>query len=215
MLQRFQHGHVLATRVVRFLGRQLGLQGLAFLRGEPLGLTGLVSEQPENRDSENDGRQRPHEIDPLPACHAKDGGMIDSRAFDDLLRAQLHPLGNGLSNWRIRRRKHDHAVDLVRANVQEQVRDLRIDHLGHRCRDEEIGQSLCAVTHGEPMGEIDDDTGEETSLGQAQQKAHRVELKRRGDESRERSHESPAHHDAADPLPGAPALDHQRAGNFQ
>ena len=65
------------------------------------------------------------------------------------------------------------------------------------------------------MGQVDDHAREEPGLGHAQQEAHPVELPGSLHQGRQRRDDPPGDHDPADPLPGAPLLDEERAGDLQ
>src|SRR5262249_24890714 len=66
-----------------------------------------------------------------------------------------------------------------------------------------------------PVGQVDDHARKETGFRQSQKEASRVELPRGVHESREDRDDAPRDHDPRNPLPGAPALDDQSAGNFK
>jgi hypothetical protein len=78
-----------------------------------------------------------------------------------------------------------------------------------------IGDRLRAVLIDEPMGQVDDDAGKKTSLGQSQEKPHSVELVRRSDERHGDGDQPPGKHDACNPAARAPALHDHTAWNFQ
>src|SRR5208282_1150102 len=67
----------------------------------------------------------------------------------------------------------------------------------------------------EPVGEVDEDAGEETGLGDAQQDSNEVEMRGRSNERHQDGDEPPGDHDAREPFARAPALDNEAAGNFE
>ena len=175
--------------MVRLLTRQLVLQRLALFGCQPFGLTRPVGEQPEDGDAEDDRGNGPQNVNPLPAGQAKDFRMINHRALDDLLRAELHPLRDGICGaGGAGGRCHNHPIDFMSADLQNLIRDNRIHDLRHRCGDEEIGQRLRPVPHGKPVGEVHNDAREEARLRKTEQEAHGVELERRGDRRGEPGH---------------------------
>ena len=65
------------------------------------------------------------------------------------------------------------------------------------------------------MGEVHDDSREESRLRQSQQKPHRVELMRCADKGHPDGDDPPGDHDAREPAPCTPTLYDDGAGNFQ
>ena len=67
---------------------------------------------------------------------------------------------------------------------EEGARHRRAQGEAERDGDDEAGQGARAALHGEPVGEVNDQAGEEAGLGDAEKEARGVELRRRFDEGR-------------------------------
>ena len=65
------------------------------------------------------------------------------------------------------------------------------------------------------MREVDEDAGEKTGFGQAEQKSQGIKVHGVMDERHSHADESPSDHDAREPATRAPFFDDHRAGNFQ
>jgi hypothetical protein len=63
--------------------------------------------------------------------------------------------------------------------------------------------------------EVDDDAGEETGFGDAEQKPHNVELHRRTDKCRASRNQAPSDENSREPFARAPSFDEECTGNFQ
>src|SRR6185295_3558282 len=179
--------HLVAGRARVLLALQLGQEGVARFGREPLRLLRPVGQVDEDEDTEHDGGDAPGDVDPLPSLEAPELGMMDGHA----------------------------PHDFVRADLQEDVRELGADDLGDGCGHEEVGQGPGAVAAREPMRQVDDDAWIEARLGQPQEEAHHVELERRLHEGGHGGHDAPGDHDARDPLPRAPPLDDERARDLE
>ncbi len=93
---------------------------------------------------------------------------------------------------------------------ERRTNDVRHGDGGHKDR-----AGFGAVFIAEPMGEIDDDSGEESSFRHTEQESSQIELARRVHSRQENGDQSPGDEDARHPLAGAPALHDQRAGYLE
>jgi hypothetical protein len=66
-----------------------------------------------------------------------------------------------------------------------------------------------------PIGEIEDDAGEEAGLGDAEQEAQDIEARDAADHRHQRRDDTPAHHDAGDPAARAEFLQREVARNLE
>ena len=64
------------------------------------------------------------------------------------------------------------------------------------------------------MREVEDDAGEESGFGDAQEEARGVELPWGADEEHEDGDDSPGDHDAGEPAAGSEAIEEQVRGDF-
>ncbi len=99
--------------------------------------------------------------------------------------------------------------------VQDPARHRPADQAGQRHRAHEPGGHLAAPRRRIPISEIEDDARKEPGLGHAEQKPHHIELRRRGDEQRERGNQPPGDHDAGDPHPRANPVKNEVARHLE
>src|SRR5258705_445340 len=92
-------------------------------------------------------------------------------------------------------------------DLENSPRQRRSDDVGKRDRSHEYRDCFGAVFNPEPVGEVDDDAGEETSFRYSEKKARRVKLSRGVDETDNNRDDAPRDHDAGNPAARAPALD--------
>ena len=100
-------------------------------------------------------------------------------------------------------------MDLQNSTSQGRADDVGKRDRGHECRD-----CFRAVFNPEPMGEIDDDSGEETSFRYSEKKARSVKLSRGVDETDNNRNDAPRDHDTGNPAAGAPSFDNNGPGGF-
>jgi hypothetical protein len=179
--------HVLAGGVLGLLSGQFILERLALVVLEPSGLGRSVGQEEQDEDAQDDCRNTPEDIGPLPARQTGDPGMVDQDAVDRL----------------------------VGPDPEQEVREFRANQLRERTGHEEVSQCPRSVTLGKPVGQVDDHAGIETGLGQPEQESDRVEMPGLGHQRSQGGEDPPGDHDPADPLPGTPALDDQRSRDLQ
>jgi hypothetical protein len=98
---------------------------------------------------------------------------------------------------------------------EQRARHRASDHGRKRHRRHEQRDDACPLPRREPIGEIEDDAGEEARFGDAQQKAHHVETGLAIDKSHGGGDEPPADHDARDPDGRAESLERQIARDLE
>ncbi len=103
-----------------------------------------------------------------------------------------------------------HAIEL-----QQQARQGAAKDEGQRRAEVEKAHRLRPVRSGEPVGEVQDDAGEEARLGHAQQEAQHIEGGFIVGKHHRGRHQAPGDHDAAHPDARANAVHDQIAGHFQ
>ncbi|MNF84002.1 hypothetical protein D3C84_663430 [compost metagenome] len=89
------------------------------------------------------------------------------------------------------------------------------DDAGNHRRHQEHRGDARTQCGREPVRQVQDDTGKETGLGHAQQKACDDQLVRRGDKGRGHRDHAPQHHDASERGPGSNALQVHIARYFE
>jgi hypothetical protein len=99
--------------------------------------------------------------------------------------------------------------------LQDPARDRAAQDARERNRREEQRGRLAAPRGRVPVGEVQDDAGEEARLGRAQQEADHVERHRRAHEHGGRREHAPGDHDAGDPAARAHAVQHHVAGHLE
>ncbi len=97
------------------------------------------------------------------------------------------------------------------AGLHDPARQRPADHAGHRHPAHEQRHHARAPMRRIPIGQVQDDAGEEARLGRAQQEAQQVEAGDAGAEHQRRRDQAPGHHDAGDPDARAHAR-HQQVG---
>ena len=108
-------------------------------------------------------------------------------------------------------------------SVQAEASVEREQRLRHRCADDDRDRRghheqrarAGAIGRRDPVGEIQDESGEESCLRQPEQNPDRIERSRAGDEHHGDRDEAPADHDARNPAARADALQDQVARNFE
>jgi hypothetical protein len=99
--------------------------------------------------------------------------------------------------------------------LHNQTRHRRAYQLRHRDGRHEHSDGLCAVFITIPVGQINDNSREESRLGQTEQKAHRIKFPFGRNKPHPDGEDSPGNHDSRDPFARAPSLDNQSARDFE
>jgi hypothetical protein len=99
--------------------------------------------------------------------------------------------------------------------LQDPARERAAQDARERNRREKQRGRLAAPRGRVPVGEVQDDAGEEARLGRAQQEADHVERHRRIHEHGGRREHAPGDHDAGDPAARAHAVQHHVAGHLE
>jgi len=89
------------------------------------------------------------------------------------------------------------------------------DEAGDGGGGEEGGGGTGAVGVGNPVGEVEEDAGEESGFGEAEEETEGVEGPRAVDEHEADGDDAPGDHDAGDPAAGADALLDEVGGEFE
>ena len=103
-----------------------------------------------------------------------------------------------------------HAVE-----PEQQARDRRADHGGNGNGDGEGGEEPRAIFRRIPVGQIENDAGEEAGFRHAEQEAQHVEAHLAADGRHQRRDDAPGHHDAGDPAAGAEFLQREIARHLE
>ncbi|CAB5629194.1 Uncharacterised protein [Pseudomonas aeruginosa] len=127
------------------------------------------------------------------------GGNADQRGQQALGDEQPLPVGQA-----------EDAVEL-----QQPAGQRTAQHQRQRQAEIEQAERLGAAALREPVGEVEDDAGEEARLGDAQQEAQDIESHGVVGEHHRRRDQAPGDHDPAQPDPGAEAVQHQVAGYLE
>ncbi len=108
------------------------------------------------------------------------------------------------------------AVDTDKTvQLQQQARQRAAEDERQRRAEVEEAHGLAPGRRGEPIGEVEDDTGKEPGFGHAQQEAQHVETRFVVGKDHGRRHQAPGHHDPAHPQPGTDAVQDQVARHLQ
>ena len=99
--------------------------------------------------------------------------------------------------------------------VQDHAGHRRAEEGGHRDRHHEVADHLRPVLPREPVGEVQDDAGEEPRFRDPQHHAQRVERPLAPHQRHRRRHQPPGDHDPRDPAPGAEPLQQQVARHLE
>ncbi|MNR24438.1 hypothetical protein D3C85_1415160 [compost metagenome] len=99
--------------------------------------------------------------------------------------------------------------------LQDQTGDNRAEHAGDGQGHDEHRSHHPSAMAGEPGGEVEDNAGKESRLGDTDQQPQRVEGQRRLDEHHCRRQKTPADHDPGNPATSAEAVQGDVAGNFE
>ena len=102
----------------------------------------------------------------------------------------------------------------VALEVEQSPRDGAHDHGAERPGDVEAGDGAGAKVGGEPLHEIEEDSGEEAGLGHAEEEADYVELERSADEDHSHGNEAPGEHDPGEPAARAEAVEQEVGGDL-
>ncbi|MNZ87247.1 hypothetical protein D3C78_1060980 [compost metagenome] len=116
--------------------------------------------------------------------------------------AEQHRRGAGEEEQHLPVAQAEPAVQMGHDRAGQRTADDPGDHPGH----DEGGGDAPAQRGGEPVGEVENDAGEEAGLGHPQQEAGEDQLVGRGDEGGADGHQAPEHHDPREGGAGADAL---------
>ncbi|MCY1294495.1 hypothetical protein D9M70_437930 [compost metagenome] len=107
-----------------------------------------------------------------------------------------------------------HAEEVVET-VEDPTRQRPADYPGHGNGNGEQSGHLATAMSRKPAVDVDQDAGEETGFGHAEEQAQGVEAFGAGDLQHGGGKQAPDHHQGGDPATRADALQHQVAGHAE